>query len=56
MYSKPTVTTIGDFKDVTNGARKAREKDLLEVDGRPVGETMDLTSFHISLAVGANDD
>lgn len=28
----------------------------VEVDGRPVGETMDLTSFHISLAVGANDD
>lgn len=29
MYTKPTVTTIGSFKEVTNGAGKAHEKDLL---------------------------
>lgn len=29
MYSKPTVTAIGSFKELTNGAGKAREKDLL---------------------------
>ncbi|WP_268918853.1 hypothetical protein [Actinomyces trachealis] len=29
MYCKPTITTIGNFKDVTNGAGKARERDLL---------------------------
>lgn len=29
MHSKPTVTTIGSFKEVTNGVGKAREKDLL---------------------------
>ena len=29
MYTKPAVTVVGDFKDLTKGAGKAREKDLL---------------------------
>lgn len=29
MYQKPTITKIGNYRTLTNGAGKARERDLL---------------------------
>lgn len=29
MYNKPTISKIGGYRTLTNGAGKAREKDLL---------------------------
>lgn len=29
MYSTPTITKIGDYRKLTNGAGRARERDLI---------------------------
>lgn len=68
MYTN-AVTVVGDFKGLTKGAGKAREKDLLgfrtkpfiahawvEANGQPVEEDMELSEFLISLEAGEVND